>query len=115
MVNTAEPAVRKVTADATSALESKLTPLRSEIESLNAEIADAQKAKEEKKEDAKDTSEQQKKVAELREKVDTAIRNYAATQPEIKQIIDLALLQSNLLKGESLSEFIRRSVSMLPK
>ena len=115
VVNTAEPAVRKVTADATSALESELTPLRSEIESLNAEIADAQKAKEEKKEDAKDTSEQQKKVAELREKVDTAIRNYAATQPEIKQIIDLALLQSNLLKGESLSEFIRRSVSMLPK
>ena len=115
VVNTEEPAVRKVTADATSALESELTPLRSEIESLNAEIADAQKAKEEKKEDAKDTSEQQKKVAELREKVDTAIRNYAATQPEIKQIIDLALLQSNLLKGESLSEFIRRSVSMLPK
>ncbi|MBD5284633.1 MAG: molecular chaperone HtpG [Bacteroides sp.] len=115
VVNTAEPAVRKVTADATSALESELTPLRSEIESLNAEISEAQKAKEEKKEDAKDTSEQQKKVAELREKVDTAIRNYAATQPEIKQIIDLALLQSNLLKGESLSEFIRRSVSMLPK
>ena len=115
VVNTEEPAVRKVTADATSALESELTPLRSEIESLNAEIADAQKAKEEKKEDAKDTTEQQKKVAELREKVDTAIRNYAATQPEIKQIIDLALLQSNLLKGESLSEFIRRSVSMLPK
>ena len=115
VVNTEEPAVRKVTADATSALESELTPLRSEIESLNAEIAEAQKAKEEKKEDAKDTTEQQKKVAELREKVDTAIRNYAATQPEIKQIIDLALLQSNLLKGESLSEFIRRSVSMLPK
>ncbi|MBD5337122.1 MAG: molecular chaperone HtpG [Bacteroides sp.] len=115
VVNTEEPAVRKVTADATSALESELIPLRSEIESLNAEIAEAQKAKEEKKEDAKDTTEQQKKVAELREKVDTAIRNYAATQPEIKQIIDLALLQSNLLKGESLSEFIRRSVSMLPK
>ena len=115
VVNTEEPAVRKVTADATSALESELTPLRSEIESLNAEISEAQKAKEEKKEDAKDTTEQQKKVAELREKVDTAIRNYAATQPEIKQIIDLALLQSNLLKGESLSEFIRRSVSMLPK
>ena len=115
VVNTEEPAVRKVTADATSALESELTPLRSEIESLNAEISEAQKAKEEKKEDAKDTTEQQKKVAELREKVETAIRNYAATQPEIKQIIDLALLQSNLLKGESLSEFIRRSVSMLPK
>ena len=115
VVNTEEPAVRKVTAEATSALESELTPLRSEIESLNAEIAEAQKAKEEKKEDAKDTTEQQKKVAELREKVETAIRNYAATQPEIKQIIDLALLQSNLLKGEFLSEFIRRSVSMLPK
>ena len=76
VVNTEEPAVRKVTADATSALESELTPLRSEIESLNAEIADAQKAKEEKKEDAKDTTEQQKKVAELREKVHKTDRSF---------------------------------------
>ncbi len=115
VVNTAEPAVKKLTADATSALEGELTPLRNEIDTLNSEIAEAQKSSEDNKEEKKDTTEQQKKVAELREKVEGAIRNYASSQPEIKQIIDLALLQSNLLKGEALNAFIKRSVSLLPK
>ena len=31
----------------------------------------------------------------------------------LKQAIDLALLQQNLLKGEELTEFVRRSVEMM--
>ena len=41
------------------------------------------------------------------------MKEYSSKQPLVKQIIDLALLQSNLLKGEALSEFIRRSVTLL--
>ena len=39
--------------------------------------------------------------------------DYAAKQPVVKQIIDLALLQSNLLKGQALTDFIKRSVELL--
>ena len=33
--------------------------------------------------------------------------------PVVRQIIDLALLKGNMLKGEELSKFIARSVSLL--
>ena len=54
-----------------------------------------------------------KKVAEARDKKDNIEKEYAKEQPEIGQIIDLALLQSNLLKGEALSQFIHRSIKLL--
>ncbi len=115
IVNTAQPSVVKLTDDAVKALSGEVEPLRKEIETANAEISEAEKAKEEKKETTADVPALQSKVADLRKKVEDAVKTYAATQPEVRQIIDLALLQSDLLKGEDLSEFIRRSVSLLPK
>ena len=55
----------------------------------------------------------EKAVGEAREKQDKIVSDYAAGQPLVKQLIDLALLGNGLLKGEALSEFIRRSVSLL--
>ena len=53
------------------------------------------------------------KVSELRITEESIISDYAKTQDVVKQIIDLSLLQSNLLRGENLSKFIRRSYSMM--
>lgn len=113
VVNTAQPAVKKIIELASDALSAEVTPIRSEIETLNKEIEDARKAASDKKEQAPDLSEKESKVADLRKREEDIIRTYAAAQPNVKQIIDLALLQSNLLKGETLNEFIRRSVSLL--
>ena len=55
----------------------------------------------------------EKKVSELRVTEESIISDYAKTQDVVKQIIDLSLLQSNLLRGENLSKFIRRSYSMM--
>lgn len=38
---------------------------------------------------------------------------YATENPVIKQLVDLALLSNNMLKGESLSNFIKRSTDMI--
>ena len=113
VVNTAQPAVKKIIELASDALSAEVTPIRSEIETLNKEIEDARKAASDKKEQAPDLSEKESKVADLRKREEDIIRTYAAAQPNVKQIIDLTLLQSNLLKGEKLNEFIRRSVSLL--
>lgn len=40
---------------------------------------------------------------------------YAAENPIVKQLIDLALLSNNMLKGESLDNFIRRSTELISK
>ena len=114
VINTAQPAVKKVLDLAVSSLEDRIVPLRAEIDTLNNEISEARKAASEKKEPAgDDVNEKEKKVAEAREKKEKIIKEYAMEQPEIGQIIDLALLQSNLLKGHALSEFIKRSIKLL--
>ncbi|MDE6577378.1 MAG: molecular chaperone HtpG, partial [Muribaculaceae bacterium] len=49
IVNTAQPAVKKIIDLATSSLQDRVAPLRAEIETLNKEISDAQKEAAEKK------------------------------------------------------------------
>ena len=113
IVNTNQPVVKSIIEEATKALEGEVSPVRKEIDSLNEEISKSRKEAEEKKEQAPDLSEKENKVAELRNKENSLITDYAKTQPVVRQIIDLALLQSHLLSGEYLNEFIKRSVDLL--
>lgn len=113
IVNTEQPAVKKIIENAVTTLESRVAPLRSEIEVLNDEIAKARKEAEDKKEGASDMSEKENKVAEIRKQKEEMAAEYAKTQPEVRQIIDLALLKSNMLTGKNLAEFISRSVKLL--
>ncbi len=113
IVNTAQPSVKKLVELATSSLQDRVAPIRSEIETLNNEITSKQKEKKEDNNSAADTTELQNKVSGLRNEEENLVSEYAKEQPKVRQIIDLALLQSNLLKGKNLNEFIKRSVSLL--
>ena len=113
IVNTNQVAVKGIVEAATKALENEVQPIRAEIDSLNKEMTDARKEATDKKTEAPDLSEKEKKVSELRDKENTLVSDYAKTQPLVRQIIDLALLQSHLLSGEYLNEFIKRSVDLL--
>lgn len=119
VVNTEQPAVKKVIEDAEKEIGGKLTPIRAEIEEANKKIEELRKEMDGKKEDAekkplrKEISDKETAVGNLRSREEEAMKEYSSKQPLVKQIIDLALLQSNLLKGEALSEFIRRSVTLL--
>lgn len=113
IVNTNQPSIRKIINASTEALESEVKPIRNEIDSLNNEMTEARKKAEDKKETSPDLSEKEKKVGELRDKETSLITEYAKNQPIVRQIIDLALLQSHLLSGEYLNQFIKRSVELL--
>lgn len=113
IVNTNQPVVRKIVELATSSLENEVAPIRSEIETLNNEMTELRKNATDKKEDMPDLSEKENKVSDLRKQEEKIIKKYADAQPKVRQIIDLALLQSQLLKGESLNAFIKRSVELL--
>lgn len=112
-VNTEQPAVKAIVEETTEAIGKETDDLLKQIADLNAEIAAASKEAKDKKEQAPEMKEQNDKISELRGKLDGVVRNYAAGLPKVKQIIDLALLQTGLLKGASLSEFIRRSAKLL--
>ena len=112
-VNTEQPAVKSVIEETEKAIGDKTSAILKEIASLNDEIAKASKEAQDKKEAAPEMKEQNDKVAALRADLEKEVSDYAATLPKVKQIVDLALLQSGLLKGAALSEFIRRTASLL--
>lgn len=117
VINTEQPAVKRILKGAEDSVESVVKPIREEIESFNTQISDLRKKLEEKDADKdainKQVSDLEAEVSKDREKEETIIKEYAAGVANVKQIIDLALLQSCLLKGEALSEFIRRSAALL--
>jgi molecular chaperone HtpG len=51
--------------------------------------------------------------AELKSKKEAIYGDYATTNKVIRQLIDLALLQNGMLKGEALNNFVKRSVELI--
>ena len=113
VVNTDQPAVKKILETASSSLDSEVSKILSEITALNEEVAKIRGDKDADEAAKKSAEENEKKVADLRKKQDELIGSYAAGTPLIRQIIDLALLQAGLLQGKELSDFISRSITLL--
>lgn len=116
VVNTSNPVVKKILDDAEKSLDDKLNPLRTTIKDNNEKIS----AIRGEIKDNKPTPEQEKEEKSLIESVENTrkeqekiVSDYTEDKPVIKQAIDLALLANGLLRGRELSEFIRRSVSLL--
>ena len=55
----------------------------------------------------------EKAVQEQKDKKQAVLSDYAAKNDIIHQLIDLALLQNGMLKGEALDKFLKRSVDLI--
>ena len=116
VVNTEHPLIVKIKDAAAAALDEQVKPLADKIDADNAEITkirDAAKGNALSAEDDQKVKDLEKAVGEARDSETKIINDYANTQPLVKQLIDLALLGNGLLKGEALSSFIDRSISLL--
>ena len=88
-----------------------------EVNSLSRTIG--QLMKEGKKEEDIPTSEKDelkdvnKKLDELKIKKEAVFAGYASKNKVVRQLIDLALLQNNMLKGEALNNFVKRSIELI--
>jgi len=118
VLNSDHSLVQGVLADVESAcpelveLESQLSDARAAENALN----EAQKGKkpEEISQSQKDELEEvQKQVIDLQEKKKNDIAAAVSDNQVVKQLIDLALLQNGMLRGEALSNFIKRSVDLI--
>ncbi|MBQ2366551.1 MAG: molecular chaperone HtpG, partial [Bacteroidaceae bacterium] len=94
-------------------------PLMAELRGMRARQAALTNLQNSKSDDAeaKEAAEESKKVyqeiSDLEQKRDEALATYASKQEKMSQLVDLALLSQGLLKGESLSQFINRSLDLL--
>jgi molecular chaperone HtpG len=55
----------------------------------------------------------QKELSSVENARKDILEGYGASNKLVKQLIDLALLANNMLKGEELSTFVKRSVDLL--
>lgn len=119
VLNTDHALIQSVLADEEKACAEKLQPVQNDIRGWEARQIDLREAQNKKKEDEITASEKEdltntnRKLTELRGQQNAILAEYAAGNPIIGQLIDLALLGNGLLKGEALSRFIRRSVDLI--
>lgn len=117
IVNVEHPLIAKIKEIALKDLSADVQPIDDEIIAKNGEIEGIRNSV---KENEQLSDEQHKEIDNLeaqvkadREKLEKLISDYASKQPLVGQLIDLALLSNGLLRGEDLSKFISRSISLL--
>ena len=119
VLNSDHKLVKQVLESTESACSDELLPIETSIATLNFEQSQLQKKQEGKKYDEisqadKDAlSEVEKKIADEKSKKDAVLGKYASGNKVIRQLVDLALLQNNMLKGEALTNFVKRSIEMI--
>ncbi len=116
VVNTENPLVVKLRNKVSEAIGKEVEPLANDIDAKNKQASDIRSAAKDGKLDAEQeqqVKDLEKEVEELRRKEEKVIEAYSNKQPEIKQLIDLALLGNGLLKGEQLALFIKRSYKIM--
>nr|WP_320118955.1 molecular chaperone HtpG [uncultured Marinifilum sp.] len=93
-------------------VSAKLNPLFEERDALEALKKD--KKEEEVPQEEKDKmTEIQKQITEVNAEKEELLKGYGKDNQLVKQLIDLALLANNMLKGEELAKFVKRSVDMI--
>jgi molecular chaperone HtpG len=116
VLNTDHPIVKSILADEEKNCAEQLNPILADIKGWEARQADLRAIQNKKKTDEiteaekEDLANTNKTLDELRDRQKTILSEYASVNPQVSQLIDLALLGNGLLKGEALSRFIKRSV-----
>jgi len=119
VLNSDHPLVKRVLDDCKTNTEEALKPIESELKGQEARLAAIRQQQEKKKpeeltQDDKDMkSDCEKAIEEQKQKKQDVLNGFAAQNDIVHQLIDLALLQNGMLKGEALDKFLKRSVELI--
>ncbi len=119
VLNSDHRLVKEILSSFNAELATELQPIESEIKGQEARLAALNQQTEKKKpeeitqEEKDDKANTQKAIDEQKAKKQQLIGDYAAKNDIVHQLIDLALLQNGMLKGEALDKFLQRSVELI--
>ena len=119
IVNTEHPLSKKIIEDTENACKTEIEPIQGEIKTLQESVEKLRENHKGKKDDEisvtekEDIKTKESKITELKKKEEELLSNYAKSNNLVRQLVDLALLSNNMLKGEALSQFVKRSVELL--
>ena len=105
--------VLKLTSTLTRGLYIKLWPSISSMNVIDHKVSKDKKIDEIPQSEKDDLEDTEKKIAEAQSNKEAVLAGYAAGNPQIQQLIDITLLQNNMLTGEALSNFVKRSIELM--
>ena len=119
LLNEEHPLIKRVLESAESACADRTQPIdekKAALESRRKELYDARNGK---KEDEIPQSEKdelfeiEKEITAAKSEKEGILAEYAADDKTVKQLIDITLLQNNMLSGEALNNFVKRSIELM--
>ena len=121
VINTDHVLIKEIMESVGNDTSKDLEPVNNEIAGLNArhdslnELTKGVKWDEVAQETKDALSETEKKLNEEKGKKNDIIANASKDNKTVHQLIDLALLQNGMLRGEALTAFVKRSVELISK
>lgn len=119
VVNNNHPIIIELSGNLGEELGEKLTSHNKKIDKVKADKEKEEKAQSAKKEEEVTQAEKDKlekldkNATKYEEAKKSDLSAFADKTPIVKQLIDLALLSNNMLKGEELNKFVKRSIELL--
>ncbi len=119
VLNSDHPLIKQVLNDTKAATDEALKPIDAELKGLEARLAVIRQQQDKKKwdeitqEEKDQKAEAEKAVQAEKDKKQNVLADYAKGNAIVHQLIDLALLQNGMLKGEALDRFLKRSVELI--
>ena len=119
VLNSDHPLLKQVLTNVAENTAEALKPVDSELKGLNARLQVLNQEQSKKKydeltqEEKDDKANTQKAIDEQKSKRNAILADNAKDNKIVHQLIDLALLQNGMLKGEALNKFLKRSVDLI--
>ncbi len=119
VINSNHPHILRLAEDIDKKVGEKVAKLKEEIKPFVDDKVKLEKDNKDKKEEEitqedKDKIEDlDKNINKIKEKQEKLLSDYGKKNKLVKQLIDLALLANNMLKGEELNKFVKRSIELI--
>lgn len=119
ILNSDHQLVKEILENESQTCHASVEPIQKEMDETDARRQELRKKEEGKKADEIPTAEKDelseldKKWEELKQQKDKVLTDYAGENKVVRQLIDLALLQNGMLKGEALNKFLKRSIELI--
>lgn len=119
VLNSDHKLVKEVLSNEEQECATAIAPVQKEISEVENRLTELKDKQKDKKDEEIPTAEKDevsdltKKSEDLKQKKTEIYAAYGAKNKVIRQLIDLALLQNGMLKGEALNNFVKRSIELI--
>ncbi len=119
VVNSNHPLILRIAEEKDKKVGTQVSKIKEKIMPIETNKAELEKANEGKKEEEIKQEEKDRvadlesKLKGLEEKKEKVLNDFGKKNKLVKQLIDLALLSNNMLKGEELTKFVKRSIELM--